>query len=115
MQSPRKQLHATHLLPIITLQQNLTQRTAQYNVVPVEDVQYFVFLHDLSLVRAVKLEQVAFVLTRCCLSIQEDRRTHEIDITHVSQIKRPIEEDARTCKVDSLQLREFIGSIGNVQ
>jgi hypothetical protein len=89
--------------------------TAQHNVFPVEDVHYFVFLHDLSLVRGVKLEQVAFVLTHCCLSIQEDRRTDEIDVTHVSQVKRPIEEHASTCKVDSLQLLEFIGSIVNVQ
>lgn len=89
--------------------------TAQHNVFPVEDVHYFVFLHDLSLVRGVKLEQVAFVLTHCCLSIQEDRRTDEIDVTHVSQVKRPIEEDASTCKADSLQLLEFIGSIVNVQ
>jgi len=47
MQSQRKQLHTTHLLSIIALEEGTY--TAQHNAFPAEDVCYFVFLHDLYL------------------------------------------------------------------
>lgn len=44
-----KQLHTTHLLPIIAIQQGTSTHAMQHNTFPTKDIRYLMLLHDLCL------------------------------------------------------------------